>query len=55
MAYGEGDHFSNGLAFLLTVSPYFVMMPDDGSVLLQPIWVEDLATVMAWSLDMPQT
>jgi uncharacterized protein YbjT (DUF2867 family) len=55
MAYGEGDHFSNGLAFLLTVSPYFVMMPDDGSVLLQPIWVEDLGTVMAWSLDMPQT
>lgn len=55
LAYGEHDHFTNGLAFLLKVSPYFVMLPDDGSVLLQPIWVEDLVTIMTWSLDMPQT
>jgi NADH dehydrogenase len=55
MAYGESDHFSNGLAFLLKVSPYFVMLPDDGSTLLQPLWVEDLATVMTWALEMPNT
>jgi NADH dehydrogenase len=55
LAYGEGDHFTNGLALLLKISPYFVMLPNDGSVLLQPIWVEDLATAMTWSLDMPQT
>lgn len=55
IAFGESDHFTNGLAFLLKVSPYFVMLPDDGSILLQPIWVEDLATIMTWSLDMPQT
>lgn len=55
LAYGERDHFSNGLAFLLKISPFFVMLPNDGSVLLQPIWVEDLATIMTWSLDMPQT
>ncbi len=55
MAYGEGDHFSNGLAFLLKVSPFVVMLPDQGSVLLQPIWVEDLATALTWSLDLPQT
>jgi len=55
LAYGERDHFSNGLAFLLKVSPYFVMLPDDGSALLQPIWVEDLVTIMTWSLEMPQT
>ena len=55
VVYGEGDHFTNGLAFLLKVSPYFVMLPDDGSVLLQPIWVEDLVTIMKWSLDMAQT
>lgn len=55
VVYGEGDHFTNALAFLLKVSPYFVMLPDDGSVLLQPIWVEDLVTIMKWSLDMPQT
>ena len=55
LAYGERDHFTNGLAFLLKVSPFFVMLPDDGSSLLQPIWVEDLATVLTWTLDLPQT
>jgi len=55
VAFGKGDHFTNGLAFLLKVSPYYVMLPDQGSTLLQPIWVEDLATVMTWSLDLPAT
>lgn len=55
LAFGEKDHFTNGLAYLLKISPHFVMLPDDGSVLLQPIWVEDLATVMTWSLDMRET
>ena len=55
VAYGERDHFSNGLAFLLKVSPYFVMLPEEGSALLQPVWVEDLVRTMTWSLDMPIT
>jgi NADH dehydrogenase len=55
VAFGEGDHFTNGLAFLLKVSPLFVMLPENGSTLLQPIWVEDLARVMTWSLDMTET
>ena len=55
VAFGEGDHFTNGLAFLLKVSPFFVMLPESGSTLLQPIWVEDLARVMTWTLDMPET
>jgi len=55
VAFGEGDHFTNGLAFLLKVSPFFVMLPEGGSTLLQPIWVEDLARVMTWSLEMPET
>ena len=55
IAYGEQDHFINGLGFLLKISPYFVMLPDNGSSLLQPIWVEDLATILTWSLDMPET
>jgi len=55
IAYGEKDHFTNGLAFLLKVSPYFVMMPEEGQSLLQPIWVEDLASVMTWSLEMQET
>jgi NADH dehydrogenase len=55
LAYGKGDNFTNGLAFLLKVSPYFVMLPDEGSTVLQPIWVEDLVTAMTWALDNPST
>jgi len=52
ITYGNGDHFTNGLAFLLKFSPYFVMVPDQGSSLLQPIWIKDLVNVMAWTLQM---
>lgn len=55
IVYGKNDHFSNGLAFLLKVSPYFVMLPEEGRSMLQPIWVEDLARVLTWSLEMPET
>lgn len=55
LAYGEFDHFTNGLAFLLKVSPYLVMLPEEGTTLLQPIWVEDLVTILTWSLELPQT
>jgi len=55
VVFGEADHFSSGLAFLLKVSPYVVMVPDHGATILQPIWVEDLARVMTWSLDIPET
>lgn len=55
MVYGEGDIFSSYLLGLLKVFPFFVPVPGDGSVLLQPIWVRDLAVCLAWSLDMPGT
>jgi uncharacterized protein YbjT (DUF2867 family) len=54
-AFGEGDYFTTGLAYLLKVSPFFVMLPENGSTLLQPIWVEDLVRVMVWSLELPKT
>jgi len=54
IAYGENDHFSNNLAFLLKLSPYFVMLSNEGKTLFQPIWVEDLARALTWSLDMPE-
>jgi NADH dehydrogenase len=55
IAYGEGDHFTTSLAVLMKASPYFVPLPNEGETILQPIWVEDLVTVLAWSLDMPVT
>jgi NADH dehydrogenase len=55
MVYGEGDHFTTSLAVLMKMSPFFVLLPNEGASLLQPIWIEDLVTVLAWSLDMPET
>lgn len=55
IAFGEHDHFTNGLGFLLKISPFFVMLPDNGSTILQPIWVEDLVTVLTLSIDLPFT
>jgi NADH dehydrogenase len=51
IVYGLGDHFTTGLARLLAVFPGFVLVPDDGQVLLQPLWVEDLATCLVWALN----
>ncbi len=55
MVYGEGDMFSSYLLGLLKVFPFFVPIPGDGSVLLQPVWVRDLAVCLAWALNMPGT
>jgi NADH dehydrogenase len=55
IVYGENDHFTNGLARLLKFSPYFAMLPGNGASLLQPIWVEDLARVMSWCLEIEST
>ncbi len=53
--FGEDDHFTTVFAKLLAVSPLFFLMPGDGSVLMQPLWVEDLATCITWALDDPGT
>lgn len=55
IAYGEGDHFTLNLARLLKRSPGLVFLPDGGQTQLQPIWVEDLVTVLTWALDMQST
>ena len=55
IAYGEGDHSSTNLARLLKRSPGLVFLPESGRTQLQPIWVEDLVTVLTWALDMEST
>jgi NADH dehydrogenase len=52
--YGPEDHFTTGLAKMAAGFP-ILFMPRDGSVLLQPLWVEDLVTCMIWSLDNPES
>jgi len=55
MVYGEGDNFTINLARLIKMSPGIVLVPGDGSTLVQPLWVEDLVTSLIWALDMPTT
>lgn len=44
--FGPGDQFSIPLTRLLRLSPVYFLIPEEGSTLLQPIWVEDLVTCM---------
>lgn len=49
--YGPGDGLTSGLARILNSLPVFFFVPGDPKVLLQPLWVEDLATCMTWTLE----
>jgi NADH dehydrogenase len=51
IVYGLGDAFTSGLAYLLRNIPFFFLLPEDGRTLLQPLWVEDLATCLFWALE----
>ncbi len=51
LVYGEGDRFTTSLAMLLGISPGIFPIPGDGKTAIQPVWVDDLATCVAWSLD----
>lgn len=55
IVYGPNDGFTTGLARIIQASPFFFLVPGDGSVLLQPLWVEDLVTCLSWCLDDPET
>jgi uncharacterized protein YbjT (DUF2867 family) len=55
LLFGRQDAFTTSLAMLLGISPLFFPMPGDGSTLLQPLWVDDLATAITWALDEPST
>jgi NADH dehydrogenase len=54
IVFGPNDSFTTGLAQLLYALPFF-LMPGNGHNMLQPLWVEDLATCLAWSLDDEET
>lgn len=53
--FGPGDSFTSGIAALLHAAPFFFLMPGDGRSLIQPIWVEDLATSLVWALEDDRT
>jgi NADH dehydrogenase len=55
IVYGPNDGFTTGLAGLVATVPFFYLTPGDGRTLMQPIWVEDLATCLVWALDDEKT
>lgn len=55
IVYGPGDGFTSGIARILGGLPGIFLMPGDGKVQLQPLWIEDLVTGLSWAIDDPDT
>lgn len=55
IAYGRNDGLTTGIARVLAATPWFFLLPGSGQTLLQPVWVEDLATGLAWALEDDET
>lgn len=55
IVYGPQDRFTTALAKMIQAIPLVFPMPDQGDTLLQPLWIEDLANIMLWTLDNPKT
>ncbi len=55
LVFGPQDHFTTGLARLLQITPFFFPLPGSTRTVIQPLWVEDLVTVMLWCLDNEST
>lgn len=51
VVFGPEDHFTTSLASLLRAAPFFFPLPGSSRSVIQPLWVEDLVTVLMWSLD----
>ncbi len=51
IVFGPEDHFTTNLARLLQIAPGFFLLPASTRVVIQPLWVEDLVTVLLWALD----
>ncbi len=51
VVFGPEDHFTTNLARLLRMAPVFFPLPSSARAVIQPLWVEDLVTVLLWSLD----
>ncbi len=49
--FGPGDQFTQGLTALLRLSPGIFLLPAGGTSLLQPLWVEDLVTVLLMTME----
>lgn len=50
IVFGAEDHFTRSLAMIAASVPLVFLLPGEGESLLQPLWVEDLATAISWTL-----
>lgn len=55
IVYGPNDRFTTALASLVRRIPLVFPIPEKGDTLVQPLWIEDLASILTWSLDNPKT
>jgi NADH dehydrogenase len=55
LVYGPEDHFTNNLTRLIRSSFGVFPIPSGGRTVVQPVWVEDLATCILWSLENEST
>ncbi len=55
IVFGPEDHFTTNLSRLLQMAPGFFPLPASTRAVIQPLWVEDLVTVILWSLDNEST
>ncbi len=49
--FGQGDNFTIQIIKMLRRNPLFFLMPGNGEVTLQPLWIQDLITCLILSLD----
>jgi uncharacterized protein YbjT (DUF2867 family) len=55
VVFGPNDHFTNVFTQIIEISPYVMLIPGDGSNLLQPIWIHDLVTCIVMALENPES
>jgi NADH dehydrogenase len=55
ITFGPSDGFTTGLARIMHSFPLVFFLPGAGSILLQPLWVEDLVTCLVWALEDSET
>jgi NADH dehydrogenase len=51
IVYGAEDAFVNHIAMMMSVNPFFFLMPGQGEVVLHPIYIDDLVEALARALD----
>jgi len=53
LVFGQDDHFTTDMVKLMALYPLIFFIPSPGNTQIQPLWVEDLATMLTWLLDNP--